>query len=214
MFTGIIHSIGTVKSLVRKNNSAVLRIQAPLLFDQCRRGDSISVNGVCLTIHELTGQELTMNLLLESIDRSMLGSLKVGNRLNLEPAVTPHTPLGGHMVQGHVDGVAKVKSVLKMPEQWELKVTGSPDWVSTVFPKASIAINGISLTVVEVDKLDVTVAIIPTTYQDTTIQFLKRGDLVNVETDIIGKYVYHYLTRGNEDKISKLTKEFLNEHGF
>jgi riboflavin synthase len=189
MFTGIVVELGRMVALDWHGEGAVIAVRAPVVTADARHGDSIAVSGVCLTVTGVDGDVFTADVMKETFDRSALGSLAVGDEVNLEPAVTPSTRLGGHIVQGHVDGVGTVLG--RAPgERWEDVRVGLPDeLVRYVVEKGSIGVDGISLTVTAVDERSFQVSLIPTTLALTTLGRKQVGALVNLEVDVIAKYV-------------------------
>ncbi len=185
MFTGIVEELGSVVS----RSSQGLTLQGPKVTAGVAHGDSIAVNGVCLTVVEVEDDTFTVEVMKETYDRSSLGSLAEGDAVNLERAVTPSTRLGGHIVQGHVDAVGTIVS--KAPGGgWEdVRVTLPSGLDRYIVEKGSITVDGISLTVVAVDESGFTVSLIPTTLELTTLGRKGVGDLVNLEVDVIAKYV-------------------------
>ncbi|NUW39910.1 riboflavin synthase [Nonomuraea rhodomycinica] len=195
MFTGIIEEKGEVAALVQAGGSARLSVRGPLVTSDASHGDSIAVNGVCLTVVEVDGDVFTVDVMRESLDRTSLGALEEGAAVNLERAVRADQRLGGHIVQGHVDGTAVLLS--RDPgERWDdLRFSLPQALARYVAEKGSIAIDGISLTVTTVDDDSFGVSLIPTTLQLTTMGELKVGDLVNLEVDVIAKYVERLVVR-------------------
>jgi len=189
MFTGIVVELGRVVALDWHGEGAVIAVRAPVVTEDARHGDSIAVSGVCLTVTGVDGDVFTADVMKETFDRSALGSVAVGDEVNLEPAVTPSTRLGGHIVQGHVDGVGTVLG--RTPgERWEDVRIGLPDELARyVVEKGSIGVDGISLTVTAVDERSFQVSLIPTTLALTTLGRKQVGALVNLEVDVIAKYV-------------------------
>jgi len=189
MFTGIVVELGRVVALDWHGEGAVIAVRAPVVTEDARHGDSIAVSGVCLTVTGVDGDVFTADVMKETFDRSALGSVAVGDEVNLEPAVTPSTRLGGHIVQGHVDGVGTVLG--RTPgERWEDVQIGLPDELARyVVEKGSIGVDGISLTVTSVDERSFQVSLIPTTLALTTLGRKQVGALVNLEVDVIAKYV-------------------------
>ncbi len=213
MFTGIIQRKGSVKSVKKSEGYALLQITVENDFlKQVVEGDSIAVNGVCLTVNQNGGSFFQADVMNETLLKSNLSLLSVGAVVNLEKAARPNSFLGGHIVQGHVDSTATLKEVKTLTNQWVLSFKASNDILNVLFAKASIAVNGISLTVLDANKDSFSVSVIPSTFRDTNISLLKKGDTVNIETDIIGKYVVNYLE--NQSKTSSITEGFLNENGF
>lgn len=193
MFTGIIEDVGTVRGLRKGPGGAVIRIAAEVVTRDISIGDSLAVQGVCLTIVKHAQNELEADVSLETLERSTLGSLQPGDRVNLERALQPTGRLGGHIVQGHVDAVGTWERLAPEGEGWRAWVRVPGEVARFVVDKGSIAISGISLTVASIDGATISVALIPHTIEQTTLADLKPGDPVNLEADIIGKYVYKYM---------------------
>ncbi len=189
MFTGIVEELGTVEALQDQGDAIRLTVRGPVVTGDASLGDSISVNGCCLTVATREGDAFTADVMHETLAKTSLGALEPGTRVNLERAVTPTTRLGGHIVQGHVDGTGAV--VRRTPsEHWELVEISLPAELERyLVAKGSITVDGISLTVVEVRKDAFTVSLIPETLARTTLGFKQAGDLVNLEVDVIAKYV-------------------------
>ena len=189
MFTGLVQELGTVAALEQQADALRLSIRAPQTVSDARLGDSIAINGVCLTIAELDGDIFCADVMQESLDRTGLGQLKEGARVNVEPALLPTTRLGGHMMQGHVDGTARLVS-REHSEHWDVLRFSLPrDLARYVVEKGSIAVNGTSLTVSAVGEDWFEVSLIPTTVRETTHGESKVGDIVNLEVDVLAKYV-------------------------
>jgi riboflavin synthase len=225
MFTGIIEELGTVAELKRGSEPAggaklVLRANKALAGSdgpRLQEGESIAVNGVCLTAREITAETFAADLSPETLERSSLGSLCPGARVNLERAMTPSSRFGGHIVQGHVDGVGKLIALDPLPDgNFWLSVDISPELARYVVSKGSIALNGISLTVARLDGARVGVAIIPHTYENTGLGELRPGDPVNVECDVLAKYAEKLLAsfQPASGQPSSVTLEKLIEEGF
>lgn len=195
MFTGIVEEVGEIVDLRHGEESAVLRVRGPLVTSDAHHGDSICVNGVCLTVTDLDADSFSVDVMAETLERSGLGALTVGSRVNLERAMSPTGRLGGHLVQGHVDGTGTILS--RTPgEAWEIVEIGLPAELSRyLVEKGSVTIDGVSLTVVDVRPDAFTVSLIPTTLAETTLGTLGVGTTVNLEVDVIGKYVASYLDR-------------------
>ncbi|TQL68790.1 riboflavin synthase alpha chain [Nocardioides albertanoniae] len=189
MFTGIVEELGTVAGIEEQGDAVRLTIAAETVLTDATLGASIAVNGCCLTVASLGEKEWTADVMLETLKRTGLHAIEVGDRVNLERAVTPTTRLGGHIVQGHVDGVGRVVS-REPSEHWEVVTVSLPaELVRYVVEKGSIAVDGISLTVVSVTEDAFTVSLIPETLARTSLGFRAVGDEVNLETDIIAKHV-------------------------
>jgi riboflavin synthase len=189
MFTGIVEELGTVAGIEDQGDAVRLTITAETVLSDAELGASIAVNGCCLTVATLGEKEWTADVMLETLKRTSLHAIEVGDRVNLERAVTPSTRLGGHIVQGHVDGVGRIVS-REPSEHWEVvTVSIEPELARYVVEKGSIAVDGISLTVVSVSEDAFTVSLIPETLARTSLGFRAVGDEVNLETDIIAKHV-------------------------
>ncbi len=193
MFTGIVEELGTVVAVEPLADSARLRIRGPVVTEDAVHGASIAVNGVCLTVVEFGDGEFTADVMQESLDRSSLGVLEPGSRVNLERPVTLSARLGGHLVQGHVDGVGTILD--RTPsEHWEVVRIALPEGLGRyVVEKGSITVDGISLTVVEAARDWFSVSLIPTTLELTTLGAKGAGDPVNLEVDVVAKYVERML---------------------
>lgn len=209
MFTGIIESIGVVKALIKDNNilKIYLTLLAPSVDLKDKIGDSIAINGACLTITSIEKENkenstCSFDVTIESTSRTTLNTLKVGDKVNVERALTLNTRLGGHIVQGHIDGIGKIVKVTKQEGQEGsvyLHISASTDIVNMIVEKGSVTLDGVSLTVAKVDYLTSTfsICLIPHTAKKTTLLNKKAGDSINIETDIIGKYLYHLVNLGN-----------------
>jgi riboflavin synthase len=195
MFTGIIETIGRVSAFERTSDLARLAIQALEIADGVKIGDSIAVNGGCLTVTSLEGGVFTFEAIQETLDKTTLGGLQVGSRVNLERAMRADARLDGHLVQGHVDGTGRVRKLERVGEDVRLSIACGPEIQDCLVEKGSITIDGVSLTVVGVDDAGFDVALIPHTLAVTTLSELEPGDAVNLEADVLGKYVKRYLDR-------------------
>ncbi|GGR53052.1 riboflavin synthase [Nocardioides luteus] len=189
MFTGIVEELGTVAGIEDQGDAVRLTISAGTVLSDAELGASIAVNGCCLTVSTLGEGEWTADVMLETLKRTSLHTLAAGDRINLERAVTPTTRLGGHIVQGHVDGVGRIVS-REPSEHWDVvTISIEPSLARYVVEKGSIAVDGISLTVVSVGEDTFTISLIPETLARTSLGFRAVGDEVNLETDIIAKHV-------------------------
>ena len=193
MFTGIIEELGTVRSVEARGENARMVIEARVVTEGTNHGDSISVNGVCLTALDVSPDSFAADVSKETLQRSTLGTLKSGTLVNLERAVTPATRLGGHMVQGHVDGRGEFMSVADHGESWTIRIRFPKELARYLVFKGSVAVEGISLTIAALSQDYFEVAIIPKTWEVTNLSHLKPGDHVNLEVDVIGKYVERLL---------------------
>ncbi len=216
MFTGVIEGVGKVRSVKRKGEALEVEISSDFDLERSNVGDSISVNGCCLTITSRLGKSFWADVSAETITSSMLGDLKEGDSVNLERALKVGNRLDGHIVQGHTDAVGKVVNIIEHSGSREF-IIEIPEHLSRyVVEKGSVAVDGVSLTVNRVQGKRFTVMIIPHTQLKSTFQFLRIGDKVNLEVDIIGKYVEKltFLDSEQFEKGSKITEEFLKKHGF
>jgi riboflavin synthase len=190
MFTGIVEELGTIRGVIPHATGAQLEIEAHLVLDDVHIGDSISVNGCCLTVVTLGADCYTVDAVEETLRRTCLGNLTPGDRVNLERSVRLADRLGGHLVQGHVDGVGTLVSRAPAPDGSELvRIEAPPEVLSYVVYKGSIAVDGISLTVAAIDQSSFSIALIPHTQSVTTLGFLPPHSQVNIEVDVIAKYV-------------------------
>lgn len=216
MFTGIIEELGTVERVTRGRVSAILAIRAEAILSDLKIGDSVAVNGVCLTATSLTGHGFTADVMHETLDRSSLAGLGPGSPVNLERAMAADGRFGGHIVAGHVDGVGTIAAIEQDDNAIWFTITAPAQVLRYVVEKGSIAIDGISLTVARVETDRFAVSVIPHTAAVTLLGQRRTGDRVNLESDLVGKYVERLLRTTPEEKQqeSKLTMEFLSQHGF
>jgi riboflavin synthase len=193
VFTGIVEELGAVEAVERQSDAVRLTVRAATVLEDAGAGDSIAVNGCCLTVAERTDATWTADVMAETLAKTGLGALVAGDRVNLERAVTAGTRLGGHLVQGHVDAVGQV--VRREPgEHWDVVTISMPaDLAPYLVDKGSITVDGVSLTVVEAGDDAFTVSLIPETLRRTTLGFREPGAVVNLEVDVIGKYVARQL---------------------
>lgn len=199
----------------RGSQSALLHIECKKVLEGTQVGDSIAVNGVCLTVTALNGGGYTADVMSETLNRSTLASMKRGSRVNLERAMAADGRFGGHIVAGHVDGIGEIIKIARDETAIWYRISAAPEVMRYIVEKGSITIDGISLTVAQVSDTDFTVSVIPHTQANTVLREKRAGDYVNLETDIIGKYVEKLLHPSAETKKeSKLTMEFLRENGF
>ena len=194
MFTGLVEAFSNVRALHRQPGGALLDVDSPDSFGEVARGESVSVSGVCLTVVPGGGAGvLRFDVSAETLERSTLGRLRTGDAVNLERALAVGARLGGHVVQGHVDATAPVSRLESGGGFWTLGVALGEEWARYVVEKGSIALDGISLTVASLDAAELGVAVIPETYRATTLSRRRPGDLVNVEVDVLAKYVERLL---------------------
>lgn len=215
MFTGIVEEVGAIKNIKRGQHSAALTIQAKTVLEETRIGDSIAVNGICLTVTRLFPDGFSADVMHETLNRSSLAGLSVGSVVNLERAMPANGRFGGHIVAGHVDGVGHIANIRRDDTAVWYTVHAGPEILRYVVEKGSITIDGISLTVAAVEQDRFSVSLIPHTAQVTILGEKGPGDTVNLETDIIGKYVEKLLRPAPEPTGSRgVTLEFLAENGF
>ena len=215
MFTGIVEEMGQVEGIQRGRQSAVLTIRAKTVLEGTKIGDSIAVNGVCLTVTSLSSDRFTADVMHETLDRSSLAQLKRGGAVNLERAMPADGRFGGHIVAGHIDGTGRVIQIQKDDNAIWYTVQAPPQVLRYIVEKGSVAVDGISLTVARVGTDSFAISAIPHTVAQTVLRDRKEGDLVNLETDIIGKYVEKLLTPAPETRESGgITLDFLARNGF
>ena len=212
MFTGIIEEIGKVQAIQHGGNSSFIKIQAEKILEDIHEGDSIAVNGVCLTVIEFDKNNFRADVMNETLRRSSLGSLKNGSPVNLERAMPANGRFGGHIVSGHIDGTGTILSVKNDGIAVWYTISTTPEIMRYIIEKGSIAIDGISLTVAEVGDSIFSVSIIPHTSEKTILSYKKTGDIVNLENDIIGKYVGKFIN--SDSRKSNISIDFLAENGF
>ena len=217
MFTGIIEEIGTIANIQRGGESFVLTIDAKKVLTDVHLGDSIAVNGVCLTVTSFTANRFTVDVMPETVKASSLKTVKRGSKVNLERAMAAGGRFGGHFVAGHVDGVGTIKGKKQIENAVYYEIQVDPELLKYVIMKGSVAVDGTSLTVFGISEDSLTLSLIPLTLKDTVLGFKDTGDIVNIECDMIGKYVGHFLNnqipaapkRGNN-----ITAQFLEDNGF
>ena len=213
MFTGIIEEIGTVKKISLAGKSGSLEIGAKKVLEGTKIGDSIAVNGVCLTVTSLSSATFTADIMAETVRRSSLGSLSSGSGVNLERAMAADGRFGGHIVSGHIDGTGKIARLQKEENAVWVHISAGKEILALIVEKGSIAIDGISITVASVSDSEFAVSIIPHTASETTLLSKKAGDIVNLENDIVGKYVQKLLSNpagGNNQNKSRNDDKFLS----
>lgn len=215
MFTGIIEEIGKVIRVQRTAGSSFIEIQAEKVLTDAHIGDSIAVNGVCLTVTNMTNDTFRADVMNETFSRSSLGSLVSGSMVNLERAMAANGRFGGHIVSGHIDGTGIITDVKNDGIAVWYTISAEDSLLRYIVEKGSIAIDGISLTVAKVTNSTFSVSIIPHTASETTLSMKKKGDIVNLENDIIGKYVERLIkTSEPHTRSSNITMEFLAKNGF
>jgi riboflavin synthase len=200
MFTGIIEELGTVRSFAANEGGARIIVSANLVTADSQEGDSIAVNGVCLTALDIKSDSFSADLSQETLDRSTLGNLTPGSRVNLERAVTPSTRLGGHIVQGHVDAQGTFVSAEEHGDFWTVRIGYPEDISQYLVYKGSVSVEGISLTIAKLSDKYFDIAVIPKTWELTNLSTLRPGDQVNLEADVIAKYVERMMSARSEKK--------------
>ncbi len=200
MFTGLIAELGRITAIEKSDSSAVFTIAAPTLISQIALGDSVAVNGVCLTATSITGDTFNVDLMVQTLSITSLSQLAVGSPVNLELAALPNTRMGGHMVQGHVDGVATIVGLTPGDKWAQFDITVPEKLAKYIVNQGSICLDGVSLTVGEINDTNnvVTVWLIPETLERTNLSSKKAGDLINLEVDVLAKYVERLLAKGDK----------------
>lgn len=221
MFTGLIEEVGVLRGVTSGGEMMVLNIGASLIMDDLKIGDSVSVNGVCLTATSLGDHSFTVDVMPQTYRNSTLKELRSGSKMNLERAMAAGGRFGGHIVQGHVDGTGEIRSVKRDQNAVVFEIAAErKSLFKFIIPKGSITIDGISLTVVDTSASSFTVSIIPHTLGETVLAHKRNGDRVNIECDVLGKYVDHLLNYGSrsgnaeEENSSRISHDFLAANGF
>lgn len=216
MFTGIIQEVGRLKEKITADDKYQLVIEARKVLKNVDKGDSIAVNGICLTVVEFTDSYFRSDVMPETLRATNLSKLHQGSKVNLEQAVRADGFFGGHLVSGHIDGVGQLKKITPENNAHVLEIAVDPELTQYMIDRGSVAINGISLTVMKVYERTFTVSLIPETFKYTNLSELKIGDEINIETDLIGKYVFKMIKMAGEKKntTSNIDENFLKENGF
>ncbi|MGN0495911.1 MAG: riboflavin synthase [Lachnospiraceae bacterium] len=223
MFTGIVEEVGTIVSISKGAKSSKLTLQGKVIFEDMHIGDSIAVNGVCLTVTEKTANTFTVDVMAETLRRSSLGTLSKGSKVNMERAMAANGRFGGHIVSGHIDGTGTIESFVREDNAVWVTIAAPSKLLKYIIEKGSITIDGISLTVAYVDNQCFKVSLIPHTAANTTLLTKKAGDMVNLENDIVGKYIdklLHFDVKDeavadyNTEASGGISMEFLSENGF
>ena len=209
MFTGIVEELGIVNVIKKGVKSAQLSISAKKIFSDLKLGDSVATNGVCLTVTSINQNTFTADVMNETLVKSSLSELKAGSVVNLERAMHVNDRFGGHIVSGHIDGLGKIISITKDDIAFWYKIKTTSEIMRYIIKKGSITIDGISLTVAKLEQNSFSVSIIPHTLSNTVLKYKKIGDMVNLENDIIGKYIEKFVNNK-----SGITKEYLTKQGF
>ncbi|QGQ46751.1 riboflavin synthase [Metabacillus sediminilitoris] len=214
MFTGIIEEIGIIHNVQSSKDAIVFTIEAKKIMNDINLGDSISVNGVCLTVTEFSSGTFSVDVMPETVKSTSLHTLKQGSRVNLERAMAANGRFGGHIVSGHVDGVAKIVKKQRVSNAVYYELQLSEMLTETLIHKGSITIDGISLTIFGLEKEKVIISIIPHTLSETILATKDVGDIVNIECDMLGKYIKKFINQQVSPKNSSISKSFLEENGF
>ena len=214
MFTGIIEEVGKIAKIQKQGEFAVLTINGSKVLEDVQLGDSIAVNGVCLTVTTFGNDFFTADVMSETLNRTSLSEVQVGSPVNLERAMAANGRFGGHIVSGHIDGTGAVASITPADNAVWYRINTSPKIMRYIIEKGSITIDGISLTVVDCDESGFRVSIIPHTIANTNLGSKKVGSIVNLENDVIGKYVEKLLTPTSGSPKSNISEEFLRKTGF
>ncbi|MDE5768621.1 MAG: riboflavin synthase [Oscillospiraceae bacterium] len=217
MFTGIIEEIGTVRHIRTGKQSCVLTISANKILSDLRIGDSIAVNGTCLTVCQFDSNGFSADVMPETMRRTNLGKLIPGSSVNLERAMSANGRFGGHIVSGHIDGTGKIMQFREEDNAVWVKISANPELLYYMIQKGSVAIDGISLTIAELTQNHFSVSVIPHTRQQTTLLGKKPGEIVNLECDMIAKYLAKFQNPENSENRrnpSSISKTFLAEHGY
>jgi riboflavin synthase len=193
MFTGLVQELGTIQSISTIAEGKEFIIKAPKLIKEISIDDSVATNGVCLTATAVTNESFKVQAVHMTLEKTSIGLLKIGDKVNLELSLKPSDRIGGHFVQGHVNGLGKIKSIKTVGENWEIEVHFSPDLRKYMILEGSIALDGISLTIARLTSESLTVAIIPHTLEKTNLSSKKVGDHLNIEVDIMAKYIENFL---------------------
>ena len=211
MFTGIVRELGKVRDIRRAGSAYRLTVDAPVAAREARTGDSVAINGVCLTAVSVQKSAIAFDVVEETARRTGLGSLASGDRINVEGSLKVGDQLGGHFVLGHIDCLGKVRRVSKRAQDYAIELRIPGEYGHLIVPKGAVAIDGVSLTVGDAGKDTFTLYIIPHTLEATTLKDKRCGDMVNIEFDVMGKYAARYKELGRPSKVSDT---FLREHGF
>lgn len=214
MFTGIVEETGTIENIQKQGISAIIQIGCSKVLEGTQKGDSIAVNGICLTVVRMDKNHFWADVMTETMHRSSLSQVQVGDKVNLERAMAADGRFGGHMVSGHIDGTGSIVNIRSEENAVWYTIKAEPEILRYIVEKGSVAIDGISLTVAGVSPKAFQVSVIPHTRQETILPLKKIGSIVNLECDVIGKYVERFLHKGLQQEKSKINEEFLQKYGF
>jgi len=220
MFTGIIEEMGNVRNVTRgTDNDLAVEIEGSIIFNDLKLGDSVAVNGVCLTVSSMTNKVFTADIMNETVRHTSLQNIQSGTSVNLERAMSANGRFGGHIVSGHIDGIGTISNIVRDANAIIYTITTLSAITKYIVHKGSIAIDGISLTVINVDEMSFSVSVIPHTAKETTLSQKIVGDIVNLENDVMAKYVEKLVNRKNENQKTKspetnITLDFLSKAGY
>lgn len=210
MFTGLIQELGTIESVHTNAEGKEFVIRAPGLIKEIAIDDSVATNGVCLTATKISGDTFRVQAIHMTLDKTSIGKLKAQDKVNLELSLRPSDRLGGHFVQGHVNTLGKIEKITKIGDNWEIQVSFSPEYRKYMISEGSIALDGISLTIAKLTDVTLTVAIIPHTLEKTSLSTKKVGDVLNIEVDMMAKYIENFLRFNNQSGREEWAKNFFN----
>jgi riboflavin synthase len=211
MFTGLIEEIGRIETITRSSFKNSISISCQKILEDLKLGDSIAVNGICLTVNSFNSKGFTADVMPVTFNKSSLNKARIGDHVNLERALQLQSRLGGHLVSGHIDGVGRIQSRINHGNAFLLKISVDQNQSKFMIPEGSVCIDGISLTIVELCNEFLTVSLIPETMNNTILQYKKVGDEVNIESDMVGKYLYNFQKNKPNKNISM---NLLKENGF
>jgi riboflavin synthase len=203
MFTGLIQEVGTIESVTENTEGKEFIIRAPGLIEEIKVDDSVATNGVCLTATQITKDTFRVQAIHVTLEKTSLGKLKAQDKVNLELSLRPQDRLGGHFVQGHVNALGKIQKIQKLGDNWEIEVTFPAELRKYMISEGSVALDGISLTIARLSDMTLTVAIIPHTLEKTSLSSKKVGDVLNIEVDMIAKYIENFLRFNNDSARSE-----------
>ena len=210
MFTGLIQELGTIQSITSNTEGKEFVIKAPNLIKEIQIDDSVATNGVCLTATRITGDTFKVQAIHMTLKKTSLGDLKVNDKVNLELSLRPQDRLGGHFVQGHVNALGAIKQISKTGENWEIEVSFPENLRKYMISEGSITLDGISLTIAKLTATTLTVAIIPHTLEKTSLSFKKVGDHLNLEVDMIAKYIENFLRFDKDSRKEEWAQNFFD----
>jgi riboflavin synthase len=210
MFTGLIQELGTIQSISSNAEGKEFIIKAPNLIKEIEIDDSVATNGVCLTATQIKGDTFKVQAIHMTLEKTSIGTLRVGDKVNLELSLRPTDRLGGHFVQGHVNGLGKIKSIKTIGQNWEIEVAFPKELRKYMISEGSITLDGISLTIARLTSETLTVAIIPHTLEKTSLSAKKVGDVLNLEVDMIAKYIENFLRFDKDSRKEEWAQNFFD----